>query len=70
MSRTWELLDQWLSGPLGSGVRDDLDKRDAAAVMARHEQDKQHLVGHGRHHKEIEGDQLLDLDAEEHLPRG
>jgi len=43
---------------------------DVAAVMAKHEQDKQHLVGHGRHHKEIEGDQLLDLVVEERLPRG
>jgi hypothetical protein len=37
---------------------------DAAPVMGKDEQDKQHLGGHGRHHKEIEGDQLLDMGSD------
>jgi hypothetical protein len=43
---------------------------EGGAVMAKHVQDTQHLVGHGRHHKGIEGDELLGLAVEERLPRG
>ena len=39
-------------------------------LMVKHAQDTQHLVGHGRQYKEIEGDQLLDLAVEERPPRG
>jgi hypothetical protein len=58
-----------LSCPLRRRMFRDVDMYHAARFMGQDEQDEEHFVGHGRHHKEIEGHQVLHVIRERALPR-
>jgi hypothetical protein len=51
------------------GVFGDVEMYDAALFMDQDKQHEEHFVGHRRHDKEIEGDQVLDMVVQKSLPR-
>ncbi len=61
-------LDHLLRGPLGRRMRSDVEVDDAPAFMGEHDQDKQNLKLHGRHHEEIDRNEFLYMIVEKRLP--
>ena len=54
-----------LSRPLRRRVFRDVEMDDAAPFMGQDEQHEEHFVGHRRHDKEIQGDQVLHVVVRE-----
>src|SRR5262245_20603836 len=50
-----------LGRPLGCGVFRDMNVDDAAAFVSQDDQDEQYPERHGRHGKEIQGDDIFDM---------
>ncbi len=58
-----------LGGPLGGGMFRDIEMDDATPLVGQDDEDEEHFVGHRRHDKEIQGDQILHVVVEKGLPR-
>jgi hypothetical protein len=61
-------LDHLLCGPLHRRMRSDVKMDDASAFMGEHDQGKQNLQFHGRHHEEVDRDEFPDRVGEKRLP--
>src|SRR5215813_10256329 len=65
----WEGVYYLLGRPLRGRVFRNIEMDDSSPFMRQDHQDKEYLVCHSRHHKEIHGDQVLDVVIQECLPR-
>lgn len=65
-----ERVHDLLGRPRGCRVLRHVAVHDPSPFMHQDHEDKEHFVRHGRHHKEIHGDQVFDVVVQERLPRG
>jgi hypothetical protein len=64
-----ESVHDLLGGPVGGGALGHVEVDDAPAMVSEHDEDEEDAQAYGRHHEEIEGDQIADMVGEERPPR-
>ena len=64
-----ECVHDLLGSPRGGGMFRHIEVDDATPLVVHDDEDEKHFVGHRRHDKAIQGDQILHVVVEKGLPR-